>query len=79
MEHMIGLLNIQWKDKHVIVNEDQPDYTVGVFKKMEWVIDSQVYELPMRVKITFGEDSDVPERIFEASTLSIKKDKRYED
>ena len=75
----MGLLNMQWKGKHVIINEDQDDYTVGVIKEMDWVIDENVYKLPMRVKITFEEGSDVPERIFEASTLDIKKDKRYED
>ena len=76
---MMALLNIQWKGKHVIINEGQEDYTVGVIKKMDWVIDDKVYDLPMRVKITFEEGSDYDERIFEASTLDIKKDKRFEE
>ena len=76
---MMGLLNTQWKGKHVVINEGQSDYTVGVIKNIDWVIDSQVYKLPMRVKITFEEGGDVAERIFEASTITIEKDKRYED
>lgn len=79
MRHMMGLLNTQWKGKHVVINEGQPDYTVGVIKNIDWVIDSQVYKLPMRVKITFEEGGDVAERIFEASTITIEKDKRYEN
>ena len=79
MKHMMNLLNIQWKGKHVIINEGKDDYTVGVWKNMEWVIDEHVYELPIRVKLTFEEGGDVPERIFEAETIEIKKDPRFEE
>ena len=77
MKHMIGLLNIQWKGKHVIINENKDDFTIGVIKNIDWVLDENTYKLPIRVAIEFEEGSDVEYRIFEADTLDIKLDKRY--
>jgi hypothetical protein len=74
---MMGLLNTQWKGKHVVINENQEDYTVGVIKHIDWVLDENTYKLPMRVAITFEEGSDVDYKIFEVNSLDIKLDKRY--
>lgn len=77
MKHMIELLNIQWDGKHVVINEDKEDFTVGVIKRIDWYFDEDTYKVPIRVSIEFEEGSDTDFRVFDVDTLDIKLDKRY--
>ncbi len=76
MKHMMDLLNLQWDGKHVIINENKEDFTVGVIKHMDYVFDENTYTLPLRVGIEF-EEGDVDYREFVIDTIEIKLDKRF--
>ena len=77
MRQMINLLNAQWAGKHVVINEGQEDFTVGVIKNIDWLLDEYTYTKPPRVRITFEEGSDIESGDYEIETLDIKLDSRY--